>query len=57
VRPDFGTIVVFGTTADSLHGHPQPLQCPPDKSRKSIALYYYTEEAGGSIYNDDTEFR
>jgi hypothetical protein len=40
--PDFNTMVVFSTTDDSWHGHPEPLQCPQGRSRKSIALYYYT---------------
>jgi hypothetical protein len=26
----------------SFHGHPTPLACPPDRNRKSIATYYYT---------------
>ena len=26
----------------SLHGHPLPLECPADRTRKSISLYYYT---------------
>lgn len=56
VRPAFGRLVVFSTTAESWHGHPEPLACPVGHSRKSVALYYYTEAAGGSIYNDDTEF-
>ncbi|MCB0785490.1 MAG: 2OG-Fe(II) oxygenase, partial [Flavobacteriales bacterium] len=30
---------------DSYHGLPDPLTCPEDESRKSIALYYFTEEA------------
>ena len=26
----------------SFHGHPIPLACPPDRNRKSIATYYYS---------------
>lgn len=37
-----GTAVLFNTTDDSYHGHPHPLNCPEDRMRKSIALYYYT---------------
>jgi len=33
---------VFSTTDRAYHGHPRPLRCPPDVSRKSLALYYYT---------------
>jgi len=42
VLPQFGRVVVFNTTDHSFHGHPEPLTCPPDTTRKSIALYYYT---------------
>ena len=42
VLPVFGRVVVFSTTDTSWHGHPAPLQCPKDRSRLSIALYYYT---------------
>jgi len=42
VLPIFNRIAVFSTTDFSYHGHPDPLTCPPDRSRKSIALYYYT---------------
>lgn len=42
IPPKFNTMVVFSTTDTSYHGHPDPLQCPEGHSRKSIALYYYT---------------
>jgi len=42
VLPTFNTTVVFNTTDFSLHGHPDPLQCPNSVTRKSIAMYYYT---------------
>ena len=42
VVPELGNVVIFSTTDKSWHGHPEPLTCPKDKSRKSIALYYYT---------------
>ena len=40
--PTFNSMVVFGTTDFSNHGHPDPLTCPNDRSRKSIATYYYS---------------
>lgn len=47
VAPVLGRAVVFTTTLDSYHGHPDPLACPPDVTRRSIATYYYTAlEAG-----------
>ena len=42
VLPIFNRCVIFSTTSDSYHGHPVPLTCPPDRSRKSIATYYYS---------------
>jgi Rps23 Pro-64 3,4-dihydroxylase Tpa1-like proline 4-hydroxylase len=42
--PEFNRCVVFRTSAESLHGHPHALACPPGESRKSIALYYFRDE-------------
>jgi len=42
VAPEFNRLVVFSTTDFSFHGHPDPLNCPPEVTRKSLALYYYT---------------
>jgi Rps23 Pro-64 3,4-dihydroxylase Tpa1-like proline 4-hydroxylase len=42
ILPIFNRLVVFSTTSDSFHGHPDPLNCPEDVTRKSLALYYYT---------------
>lgn len=42
IMPSIGRCVVFSTDATSFHGHPDPVSCPPDRTRKSIALYYYT---------------
>lgn len=42
VVPDFNTCVIFNTTSFTLHGHPEKLSCPEDRSRKSIALYYFS---------------
>jgi Rps23 Pro-64 3,4-dihydroxylase Tpa1-like proline 4-hydroxylase len=46
IRPVFGTTVIFETTDKSFHGHPHPLTCPPHRTRKSLALYYYTNGGG-----------
>ncbi len=42
ILPQFNTLAMFSTTSTSFHGHPDPLTCPEDRSRKSLALYYYT---------------
>lgn len=42
ILPCFNRCVIFNTTSTSFHGHPEPLRCPKDRTRKSLALYYYT---------------
>jgi len=42
ILPIFNRMVCFNTTSWSYHGHPHPLTCPPDRNRRSLALYYYT---------------
>jgi Rps23 Pro-64 3,4-dihydroxylase Tpa1-like proline 4-hydroxylase len=42
VDPLLGRAVIFSTNLDSFHGHPEPLNCPGDRDRRSIATYYYT---------------
>lgn len=42
ILPIFNRCVVFSTTDFSYHGHPEPLACPEDRCRKSLALYYYS---------------
>lgn len=42
VAPHANKCVIFTTTSTSFHGHPHPLKCPDQVSRKSLALYYYT---------------
>ena len=40
--PLFNRMVVFTVGDTAFHGHPDPLQCPENISRKSLAVYYYT---------------
>ena len=42
ILPAFNTLAMFSTTDTSYHGHPDALTCPEGESRKSIALYYYS---------------
>lgn len=44
VAPLLDRCVIFSTSEDSFHGHPHPLTCPQDRNRKSLAIYYYTNE-------------
>jgi len=42
ILPVFNRLMVFGTTDFTYHGHPDPLQCPEGMTRKSLALYYFS---------------
>jgi hypothetical protein len=63
IPPVFNRTVLFDTSNFSYHGHPHPLACPTDRSRKSVALYYYSAEcpaeadrtAHGTIFLEDRE--
>jgi len=43
IAPLFNRAVMFETNEVSYHGHPRPLNTPPDVTRKSLAVYYYTK--------------
>ena len=47
ISPVFNRCVIFNTDYDSFHGHPEPMKCPNNIYRKSIALYYYTKSNTG----------
>lgn len=55
ILPRFNTMAMFSTTDFSYHGHPNPLTCPPDRSRKSLALYYYTNGRPAEEVNSGLE--
>jgi hypothetical protein len=42
VLPLFNRVMVFGTTDFTYHGHPEALRCPEGMTRKSMALYYFS---------------
>jgi len=62
LAPVFNRMAIFSTTDFSFHGHPDPLKCPADRSRKSFALYYYTngrpeEEINHGLEDHSTLFK
>lgn len=59
VKPVFGRAVIFNTALDSFHGHPDPLNCPPERTRRSIATYYYSapEEGVAALPKRTTNFK
>jgi hypothetical protein len=44
VFPRFNTTIIWETHDETLHGLPDPVACPPDRMRLSVAAYYYTKE-------------
>ena len=42
IAPCFNRMMIFGTTDFTYHGHPDALLCPEGITRKSLALYYFT---------------
>ncbi len=50
VLPTFNRTVIFRTDLMSNHGHPDPLSCPSDRSRRSLACYYYVPLLPGETF-------
>jgi len=42
IPPIFNRTVIFSTNDYSFHGNPEKIKCPKHLSRKSIAMYYYS---------------
>lgn len=40
-----GRMIVFDVGAKSYHGFPDLIECPPDMKRKSLNVYYFTEQS------------
>lgn len=57
VAPVYNRCVVFSTNATSFHGHPDPVNHPEGKPRRSIALYYYTATWDGTARDFTTQFK
>lgn len=55
IDPLFNRCVIFNTTDRAYHGHPDPLQCPPERRRRSIAMYYYTNGRPADEVNESHE--
>ena len=41
INPAFNKTVIFTTTDDTYHGHPEPLNTPENITRDSVSMYYY----------------
>lgn len=53
IAPQMNRCVIFRTDKDTFHGHPDPLTCPEGVTRKSLATYYYTSDAGTDATGDE----
>jgi hypothetical protein len=42
IAPVIARAVIFNVTDRSFHGNPNVVSCPPDRARRSMAFYYYT---------------
>lgn len=47
IAPIFNRAVFFDTTQNSWHGLATPISCPEGVYRKSIAIYYLSNDVGG----------
>ena len=45
VAPHIGNVAIFTCSDVSYHGLPDPITCPADRFRRSIAFYYFTADA------------
>ena len=60
VEPVFNRCLIFSTSSISFHGHPHPMTLPDGRTRKSLALYYYTKhrpEGDGPARAHNTLFK
>ena len=48
VHNRFNRAILFDTTQNSWHGLPHEIQCPENKSRNSLAIYYLSEPQSGA---------
>ena len=47
VMPEFGHTLLMPHGPASFHGHPEPLNAPDGRPRRSVAAYFYTSQAAG----------
>ena len=57
IEPLYNRCVIFNTDEFSYHGQPQTVVCPPNISRRSIALYYYTSKESIKYLTEETKWK
>jgi len=53
ISPEFGLTVLMRHGPHSYHGHPQPMQLPQGRTRRSLASYYYSQHAATQVPASD----
>ena len=56
IPPLFNRAIFFDTTQNSWHGLPDPIQCPQDEFRKSLAVYYLVKPASDAASRERALF-
>ena len=51
----FNTALIFKTTEKSWHGLPEPIKCPEDKFRKTLAFYYLVPLESKSVVSQNNK--
>lgn len=49
IAPLFNRAVLFDTTQNSWHGLPEPIKCPVDVTRNSLAVYYLCQPGSTAV--------
>lgn len=49
IAPKFNRAIIFDTTQNSWHGLPEPINCPENITRNSLAVYYLCEPRSGAL--------
>jgi len=49
IPPLFNKTVIFEVASPNFHGVPEPLACPPDRTRYSFLTYFHTVGAGPTV--------
>lgn len=57
IAPEAGRLVIFETSDHSWHGHPEPLDCPENRSRRSMAFYYYSAKIYKNLEKTNTVYK
>jgi len=52
IQPGFNTTALFEVADGNYHGNPNPIACPPGRTRNSFMVYYHTVPSEGQVGTD-----